>query len=136
MARRAKKRRSPVIEAPKLAVLGLVVVLLGVAFDAHCRHYWPFLSDDALISFRYAERLTQGDGLTWNDGERVEGYSNLLWVLLVAGLHRLGIDSLVASRLLGFAGAYGAILAVGLGPRSPALSLPRLLIVHWLEKII
>ena len=42
---------------------------------------WPFFSDDAFVSLRYAERLLHGDGLTWTDGERVEGYSNLLWVL-------------------------------------------------------
>ena len=46
---------------------------------------WPFFSDDSFISLRYAARLLAGEGLTWTDGERVEGYSNLLWVLLTAG---------------------------------------------------
>src|SRR5690606_41903524 len=45
-------------------------------------HFYPFLSDDALISLRYAERFIQGRGLTWDDYEKVEGYTNLLWVLL------------------------------------------------------
>ncbi|HEU4417603.1 MAG TPA: hypothetical protein VFT55_01615, partial [Planctomycetota bacterium] len=62
---------------------------------------WPFFSDDAFISLRYAERLLAGEGLTWTDGERVEGYSNLLWVLACAGLGGLGLDLVTAARLLG-----------------------------------
>ncbi|HSR34128.1 MAG TPA: hypothetical protein VLY63_26475, partial [Anaerolineae bacterium] len=42
------------------------------------------LIDDAMISMRYAWNLTHGIGLVWNAGERVEGYSNLLMVLLMA----------------------------------------------------
>lgn len=40
-------------------------------------------SDDAYISFRYAANLFHGFGLVFNPGERVEGYSNFLYTLLV-----------------------------------------------------
>jgi hypothetical protein len=40
--------------------------------------------DDAYISYRYAENLMRGEGLVFNHGERVEGYSNFLYVLSVA----------------------------------------------------
>jgi len=39
--------------------------------------------DDAYISYRYAQNLGQGNGLVFNPGERVEGYSNFLYVLLI-----------------------------------------------------
>src|SRR5687768_11268585 len=61
------------------AAVGLLagaLLALGIAETA-----WPWVVDDAFISLRYADRLVAGDGLTWTDGERVEGYSNLLWVL-------------------------------------------------------
>ena len=45
-----------------------------------------FLTDDAFISFRYARNLLEGHGLVFNPGERVEGYSNFLWVLELAAL--------------------------------------------------
>ena len=46
------------------------------------------LFDDAMISMQYAKNLAQGNGLVWNaGGERVEGYSNPLWVFLMAGIH-------------------------------------------------
>jgi hypothetical protein len=80
---------------------------------------WPFCSDDAFISLRYSERLLAGQGLTWTDGERVEGYSNLLWVLLCACLGALGLDLVTAARLLGvLATALGFVaLARALSPR-------------------
>jgi hypothetical protein len=48
--------------------------------------------DDALITYRYAERLADGHGFTYNDGERVLGTSTPLWTLILAGAHALGID--------------------------------------------
>jgi arabinofuranosyltransferase len=39
-------------------------------------------TDDAYISFRYAQNIFRGDGAVFNPGERVEGYSNPLLVLL------------------------------------------------------
>ncbi|HET9886464.1 MAG TPA: hypothetical protein VFR10_03035 [bacterium] len=46
------------------------------------------LFDDAMVSMRYARNLAHGDGLVWNPGEApVEGYTNLLWTLVLAALH-------------------------------------------------
>jgi len=46
------------------------------------------LFDDAMISMQYAKNLAQGQGLVWNaGGERVEGFSNPLWVLVMAVIH-------------------------------------------------
>jgi len=42
--------------------------------------------DDAFISFRYAENLLDGHGLVFNVGEKVEGYTNFLWTIIIAGL--------------------------------------------------
>ncbi|TPV93472.1 MAG: hypothetical protein B7733_20080 [Myxococcales bacterium FL481] len=75
-------------------------------------HYYPFFADDGFISLRYAQRLLDGRGLTWTDGERVEGYSNLLYVLLVAGLGGLGVDLIWAARLVGLTGAIGVLFAL------------------------
>jgi len=45
-----------------------------------------FLTDDAFISFRYTQNLLEGHGLVFNPGERVEGYTNFLWILELAAL--------------------------------------------------
>lgn len=52
-----------------------------VAIDGH-RYFSLF--DDAMISMRYAWNLAHGRGLVWNPGEYVEGYTNLLMVLVMA----------------------------------------------------
>ncbi|MDH5674764.1 MAG: hypothetical protein OEZ06_21730 [Myxococcales bacterium] len=84
--------------------LSLALGLSAAALLLHCRHYYPFLSDDALISFRYAVRLSEGLGLTFTAGERVEGYSDLLWVLMIAAAHRLAtLDPVAIARMLGLA---------------------------------
>ena len=73
----------------------------GVALAVHASTYLPFFADDSFISLQYARRLLDGKGLTFADGEWVEGYSNLLWVLLVAGMGALGIELVDAARVLG-----------------------------------
>lgn len=67
-------------------ILGAVAVLVAVVQAA--RLSWT--SDDAYISFRYADHLVRGLGLVYNAGERVEGYSNFLWTLWCALGLRLG----------------------------------------------
>ena len=61
----------------------------------------PFTIDDAFISLRYSENLVRGYGLVYNPGEQVEGYTNFLWVIVIAGVYALGGDSLAASKVLG-----------------------------------
>jgi hypothetical protein len=79
----------------------IVFVLACALLLVHVRRYYPFIADDALISLRYADRLLAGDGLTWTDGRPVEGYSNLLWILMVSVLGLFKIDLIVAARVLG-----------------------------------
>ena len=54
---------------------------------AGTRYY--ILFDDAMISMRYAYNLAHGNGLVWNIGERVQGFTNPLWVFYMAALHEL-----------------------------------------------
>ncbi len=51
---------------------------------------WFWLDDDQMISMRYARNLVEGNGLVWNPGEYVEGYTNFLWTLVMALVHLLG----------------------------------------------
>ncbi|NUQ48861.1 MAG: hypothetical protein HUU27_02935, partial [Phycisphaerae bacterium] len=46
--------------------------------------------------------------------ERVEGYTNLLWLLACAGLGALGVDLVDAARALGIVSTAGALVAVAL----------------------
>ncbi len=59
-----------------------------------------FIQDDAYISFRYIRNFVEGNGLVFNIGERVEGYTNLLWVLILSALSFFGIGVEGASQFL------------------------------------
>jgi len=74
----------------------------------HGRLYYHYTSDDAYISFRYARNFADGLGLVWNQGEHVEGYTNFLWVLILAGFDKAGADMVMSARWLGFGLAVAA----------------------------
>lgn len=102
-----------VLESKPYSSITLLLIVVSILLIAiHAWRYMPFISDDALISLRYSKRLIQGQGLTWNPGERVEGYSNLLWVLAAAGLGLTRIDLVNAVRVLGFLGMSATVAAV------------------------
>lgn len=63
------------------------------------------LDDDMMVSMRYGRNLADGHGLVWNVGERVEGYTNFLWTLVMAGVHLLPFGdahAAVAVKLISF----------------------------------
>jgi len=60
-----------------------------------------FNQDDAFITYRFARNLARGDGLVFNVGQRVEGYTNFLWTLLLAIPERLGWPVVGFGQLLG-----------------------------------
>src|SRR5262249_18839900 len=75
------------LRSPGLPLMLAATLLLLLA------HAWlyRFQCDDASITFRYAQTLSEGHGLVFNPGlERVEGYTNFLWTLMLAGCARLG----------------------------------------------
>jgi len=86
-----------------LAVLGLVV--------------WrsAFLIDDAFISFRYAAHWAAGQGLVYDlapGAEPVEGYSNFLWVALLALGRVLGLAPETFASVLSVLSAAGTVVLV------------------------
>lgn len=78
-----------------LVLISIITILVCLAW------YNRFIQDDAFISFRYAENLATGHGLVWNVGERVEGYTNFLWTILMTIPFYLGMDPVPFSLGLG-----------------------------------
>ena len=80
-------------------------------------HAWTFWGagplDDDFICYRYALNLLAGDGLVFQPGELIEGFTNPLWVLLLAGALKLGIEPTFFSQVIGLLAAAVAAWAVG-----------------------
>jgi hypothetical protein len=66
-----------------------VFFIISSSFIAMDGHRYFSLFDDAMISMRYASNLAHGNGLVWNMGERVEGYTNLLMVLIMTPVNAI-----------------------------------------------
>jgi hypothetical protein len=83
----------------KLTAVIVIVVAVAICLTNFYLHR-QFINDDAYISLRYAHNFLDGDGLVWNPGERAEGYSNFLHIILISGLGLAGIDLVLAARLI------------------------------------
>ena len=72
-----------------LALTGAMVVLVIALW--YSLRYSGNVVDDALISFVYAKSIALGNGAVFSHGERVEGYTNFLWVVALAPLYRVSL---------------------------------------------
>jgi arabinofuranosyltransferase len=95
-----------------LAFAGIIVLFLANAFT-----YFGWGQDDPGILFRYAVNLAEGRGLVYNPGERVEGFSDFGYVILMSVAYKaLGLAGrpeilFVVSKFVGLA---CSIIALGL----------------------
>ena len=95
-----------------LIVLGIITA----TFIAHAVSL-SFTQDDAFISYRYVRNLVDGHGLVFNPGERVEGYTNFLWVMVLSIFAKVGADVILTSKVLGVASGCVSLMvlyAIGL----------------------
>lgn len=72
---------------------------------------FAFVHDDAFITYRYAWHLRHGFGAVFNPGERTEGYSCPLYMVLTSALMLLPGDVLFRAKVLGALFAAGAVVA-------------------------
>ena len=71
--------------------------------------WFNYIPDDAYIGMRYARNLAGGEGLAFNPGERVEGYEDFLWVVLLAAGARAGMPVAAGARVLSLLFSAGAL---------------------------
>jgi arabinofuranosyltransferase len=108
-AGRTRGWRSHATSAAILAA-ALVVTVLG------WRLFW-FLTDDAFIAFRYASNARLGHGLVWNPPpfRPVEGYTSLLWVLVLRAVWTLlGVEPPDSANALALGFACATVVLGGL----------------------
>ena len=95
---------------PSLPLVFVLLLLVGLMLvQGRC------VQEDAFISFRYAANLLDGHGLVFNPGERVEGYTNFLWTVMIAGAMALGAEPAAAVHAAGIVAALllcGVVLIV------------------------
>ncbi len=88
------------MSAPSRLALAVSLVLAAILLIWHSL-FFNFVTDDAFISFVYAKNLVSHGALVFNIGERVEGYTNFLWTLIIAAGLGAKIPAELSSRVLG-----------------------------------
>lgn len=73
---------------------------------------WPFTTDDAYITLRYAQNWSTYGRLDWNldNAAPVEGYTNTLYLLLATGAMKLGYCPVLILKSLGLVALCAAAL--------------------------
>jgi arabinofuranosyltransferase len=69
-----------------------------------------FLCDDAFITFRFSKHLADGIGPVYNSGERVEGYTNFLWMIMMTIVIKLGGQPSLWSRIISACFSCGTLI--------------------------
>ena len=102
----------PVIRRTGLnPVLRNIILVVAVAAVLAGGLWWfHYLPDDAYIGMRYARNAAGGEGLVFNPGERVEGYTNFLWVIILAAAAKAGIPLVQGARILGLLFSAGTLV--------------------------
>lgn len=83
----------------------LAVIFSAFAFILF--RFRNYIADDAYISLRYARNFADGIGFVFNEGQKVEGYTNFLWTALMSLPFHLNISPEF------FASAFGILCSIG-----------------------
>jgi len=97
----------PVSSHWKFVLLPLAVIFIIITFGIFL--FWQATIDDAYISARYAKNLVKGFGLVFNRGERVEGFSNPIWVIFLSIGEYLALPSIFVAKCIGAISALACI---------------------------
>ena len=97
------------LNTKNICIIGIFVS--AILFILMLVYIWNFTVDDAFISFRYSEHLASGFGLLWNIGQPpVEGYTNFLWVLIIAFTLLLKLNPIISTKVIGLLSVFGIIV--------------------------
>ncbi len=113
------------IGTAKRALLEMSIVMIAVIYfvATTLTYFSSAFVDDSYIFSRYAQNLAAGYGLVWTPGEPpVEGFTSVLWLLLIALASKLTDSSVVAVAF--WLGVTLGVLGLFLSWQAARLSLP------------
>jgi arabinofuranosyltransferase len=97
----------------------LLLVLVTVGYVGWVLRLSSPPAEDAAILMRYAVHLAEGHGIVWNVGEKpVDGATDFLFMLMVAGLVSVGLPAELAVRSLTFVAHVANVVLVYVALRS------------------
>lgn len=106
-----------IINVKNIIAVALLMFLMAVVVKC------AWIVDDSYISFRYVKNILSGYGLTWNTFERVQAYTNPLYVFLMIPLYAIFGDMFLSSIVLSVALTMSAV-TISLFPKDKKSIIP------------
>ncbi len=98
----------------------LLTIIIGAYFYFTSLH--EHIQDDTFIFLRYAQNFVHGNGLVFNPGEYVEGFTGFLWLALITVLQFLKEDLVQSVTLISM--IFGGVTVYFAYKLSTAIQLP------------
>lgn len=118
-------------------ILQVMLVIAAVLWAYQHLLFSAWVGDDAFITFRVVDNFVQGYGLRWNVHERVQAYTNPLWMLLHIPFYAAYPDIMLITCFLSMTLVLVTILLVaGTTPKSGVamvvlMILPLMMSLSW-----
>jgi hypothetical protein len=103
--------KAPSWSTATIVAAALLLVVTGIAADR--------IVDDTYITLRYSRNWAEGNGPVFNPGERVEGYTNFLWMALLAAVNKVAptLDLARVAQAMSLVAGAGLVLLAGFAAR-------------------
>lgn len=89
----------------RFIVLAAIAILISIVYSYKLR----WLGDDIFIGLRYVQNFLDGNGLVYNKGEKVEGFTDFLWIMLISFFSWMKCNPLTTVQTLGIVSAVGTL---------------------------
>ena len=90
-----------------------LAALIALIFGTYQAYALKWVGDDIFIGFRYIDNFLNGDGWVYNIGEHVEGYTNYLWLVIIAFFQKINFDPVNVSINLGIICFFAVLVIFG-----------------------
>lgn len=91
--------------------LTVIIALIVINYITLIKAAWPFTTDDAYITLRYAHNWYYHHKLIWNvNGKPIEGYSNFLYVVLAYVSYAFHWNAMLFLKMLGAVSIMGSLV--------------------------
>ena len=98
----------------------LILLLVTIAVAIAGLSIFAYIPDDTFITLRYARNVLDGKGFVFNEGERVEGYTNFLWLLMLVFAGTFGLPLVASARVMSLVFSIGTLVLLGVAARRDA----------------
>jgi arabinofuranosyltransferase len=101
MKNNKKKIEVPVQALDHKKNLFIITTLIAIGISIIYSYKLKWIGDDIFIGLRYVQNFVAGNGLVYNIGERVEGFTDFLWLMLVSLFTKYHFDPVHTVQTLG-----------------------------------